>query len=66
LDCEDAPERDQDQTHKRSQPGDESAEVIADGGEDGVGGIAVVASEIAAAEMAVAVPSRGWLEMMVA
>ncbi len=33
-------ERYQDQAQKHPQPGEDEAEVVADGGEDGVGGIA--------------------------
>jgi hypothetical protein len=37
---------------KSSQPGEDASEVVADRGEDGVGGIAVAAFEVAAAEVA--------------
>jgi hypothetical protein len=42
---------DQEQTQKIPQPCQDTAEVVADGGEDGVGGIAGAAFEIAAAEV---------------
>ena len=35
------------------EPADEAAEVVADGGEDGVGGVAVPEPEIVAAEVVV-------------
>jgi hypothetical protein len=38
-------------TQKNPQPGEDSSEVVADGGEDGVGGIAGAVFEIAAAEV---------------
>jgi hypothetical protein len=44
---------DQDQEQKLSQPGEDEAEVVASGGEDGVGGVAVAAVEMAAAEVTV-------------
>ena len=42
---------DQDCTQDYPQPGEDSPEVVADNGEDGVGGIAVTAFEVAAAEV---------------
>ena len=44
---------DQDWAQKHPQPGEDEAEVVADGGEDDVGGVALAAFEVAAAEMAV-------------
>jgi hypothetical protein len=41
----------QDQTQKNPQPGEDEAKVVADRCEDGVGGIAFTALEIAAAEV---------------
>lgn len=51
MDCEDAAERDLDQTQKGSEPGEKQAEVVTRCGEDCVGGVAVSALEIAAPEM---------------
>jgi hypothetical protein len=51
-DGEHGPEGDQDQAQKLSQPGEDTAEVIADGGEDYVGCIAGPAFEVTAAEVA--------------
>jgi hypothetical protein len=42
---------DHDFTQDSPQPSEDSSEVIADSGEDGVGGIAVAAFEVAAAEV---------------
>src|SRR4051795_4077543 len=42
---------DQDFRQESPQPGEDSSEVVADSGEDGVGGIAIAAFEIAAAEV---------------
>ena len=55
-------ERGQDQAQENPQPGEEQAEVVTDGGEDCVGGIAVAALEIAAPEMAIIlhVPDDGF------
>src|SRR5947207_12795617 len=50
-DGEGAPQPDQDQTQKFSQPGEDTAEVIAYGREDDVGGVAGAAFEIAAAKV---------------
>jgi hypothetical protein len=44
---------DQKQAQKFSQPCEDEAEVVSDGGEDGVCGIAIAALEVAAAEMPV-------------
>src|SRR5664280_2030396 len=52
MGCEGAPQRGQDQAQKNPQPGKDASEVVADGGEDGVGGGAGGALEIATAEMA--------------
>jgi hypothetical protein len=46
------PQRDQDQAQKNPQPGEDESKVVADGGEDGVGGIASGSLEIATAKMA--------------
>jgi hypothetical protein len=45
--------RDQYQEQKLPEPGEDEAEVVADGGEDGIGGIAGAALEMAAAEVTV-------------
>src|SRR6202021_3447450 len=45
-------ERGQDEAPKGSQPDEDAAEVVADGGEDDVGGIAGAAFEVAAADVA--------------
>jgi len=42
----------QDQAQKNPQPSEDESEVVADGGEDRVGGVACGSLEIAAAEMA--------------
>ena len=42
----------QDQAQKNFEPSEDESEVVADGGEDGVGGIAGGSLEIAAAKMA--------------
>jgi hypothetical protein len=44
---------DQDQEQELSQPGEDEAEVVAYGGEDGVCGVTVSAFEVAAAEVSV-------------
>ena len=44
--------RDQDLAQESPQPGEDASEVVSDGGEDGVGGIAGATFEIAAAEVA--------------
>ena len=41
----------QDKTAKISEPGEDTAEVVADGGEDDVGSVACAAFEVAAAEV---------------
>jgi hypothetical protein len=46
-------ERDQDREQKLTQSGEDEAEVVTGGGEDGVGGIAGAALEMAAAEVTV-------------
>ena len=51
LGREGAQESVHDQTQKNPQPGEDEAKVVADRCEDGVGGIAVTALEIAAAEV---------------
>ena len=43
---------DQEQAQEFSEPGEDAAEVVADGGEDHVGCIACAAFEVAAAEVA--------------
>ena len=62
LACEGGQERHQDQTQKSPQPGEDEAEVVSDRGEDGVGGIAGAAFEMAAAEVTVGlhVPDHGF------
>lgn len=42
----------QDQAQKNSQPSDDEWEIVTDGGQDGIGGVAGSSLEIAAAEMA--------------
>jgi hypothetical protein len=42
----------QDEEPKSPEPGEDAAEIVADGGEDDVGGVAGAAFEIAAAEVA--------------
>ncbi|MGY3225005.1 hypothetical protein ACVIM5_005612 [Bradyrhizobium sp. USDA 4512] len=46
-----APERDQQQAQKFSEPGEDATEVVSDGGENDVGGIAGAALEVAPAEV---------------
>ena len=41
----------QDEAQEKPQPGEDAAEVVADGGEDDVGGIAGAALEVAAAKV---------------
>ena len=48
----DLDEDEEDRAQNHPQPGEDKAEVVADGAEDGIGGIAGAALEIAAAEMA--------------
>ena len=45
--------RGQDEEQKLSQPCEDEAEIVADGGEDGIGGISGSAFEMAAAEVSV-------------
>ena len=52
LDADGSDECCQDKAPKISEPGEDAAEVVADGGEDDVGGIAGAAFEVAAAEVA--------------
>ena len=52
MDCEGFEQDEQKQAQKFSEPCEDEAEVVANGGEDGVCGIAVSALDIAAAEMA--------------
>jgi hypothetical protein len=51
LDCERSRYGEQDQAQQNPQPGEDEAEVVADGGEHGVGGVAFAAFEIAATEV---------------
>ena len=53
MDCEGFEQDEQKQAQKFSEPCEDEAEVVANGGEDGVCGIAIEALEVAAAEMAV-------------
>ena len=43
--------REQDQAQEFSEPGEDAAEVVADGREDDIGGVSVAAFEIAASEV---------------
>ena len=43
---------DQEEAQQNPQPSEDEAEVVADGGEDDVGGVALAALEIASPEMA--------------
>jgi hypothetical protein len=52
ADDEGAKKRRQDQAQKIPQPNEDVSEVVGGGGEDGIGGIAGAAFEIAAAEVA--------------
>jgi hypothetical protein len=44
-------DRDQEQAQKSSQPGEDAAEFMSEGAEDGVGGVARTTFEIAVVEM---------------
>jgi hypothetical protein len=58
TDNERAVQRGDDQAQKHPQPSEDEAQVVADGGEDGVGGITGNTLEIAAAQMALSVTAR--------
>jgi hypothetical protein len=51
IDCGD--EGGEDETAKKPQPGEDASEVVADGGEENVGGVAGAALEVASPEMTV-------------
>src|ERR1700736_3241839 len=50
-DDEETGDRDQEEAQKRPQPGEDSSEVVADGGEDGIGGVSGTTFEITATEV---------------
>lgn len=57
IDCGD--ESGQEEAARKPQPGKDAAEVVADGGEDDVGGVAGAALEVASAEITFQVSDDG-------